>query len=191
MRTLPLAILLLSVPSVAAPYDKMFEVGTTMTYDESDSVSYGGAAPKQTSLRATCRVATVTKIAGVNVASIECDTRSSIAGYWMANRRGLWTLHDATAEHVKRTLREPPLIAARPSRRVRDTRMGWGTGERTVVVKKDGRWCVETEYGDPNGSITTTYCFAGGLVVERSSDGMWYSEGGGESTSRAVLVPPG
>jgi hypothetical protein len=186
------AVALLPAVASAAPYDKMFEVGTTMVYDSTQDVKWGDAPSKPVqSVRATCRVASVKTIAGAKVASIECDTEYSwIAGLYMSTKRGLWHLSEATASEVRRTLRyEQPLMPARPSKRVRNkTDKETGLGERMVIRKTNGRWCAENWSGDPNAEGTTTTCFADGLIVERVSDGMWYSEGGGESLMKSVLV---
>jgi hypothetical protein len=187
------AALALFLPAVASatPYDKLFEVGTTMVYDETQTTKFGDQPPITKAGKVTCRVASVTTIARHQVSSVECDTDySPVAALYMATKRGIYHLTDDSADGVKRTLRyERPFMPARPTKRVRDTMDANGMGERTVIAKQNGRWCAAHESSDPNAGGTTTWCFANGVIVEITRNGMWYGEGGGETQSKSVLVP--
>jgi len=187
----------LSATAGAAPYDQLFELGRSWKYRSAEEVKYGDEPPQHASATAECRVASVKRLGGATVSTIECDEiyggTVGIAGQWVRTSRGLWHAYVSgeleSATELRRLIRTPPVIAARPRVVPRRASTKDEFAPERWVTRDGATWCAHDAAEEANGGHDSSVCFADGRIVSMESSGWSYGEGGSESSSTTELIP--
>lgn len=160
-------------PALAPHIAPIFEAGRTWTFDTAQTNWAGPDGKKKATTRGkvTCKVASVNITAKRALARITCSAdlrKLAIAGYWLANEKGLVYIGfpddpPPSEEDLAVLLAQPPLMTAAPKPFEKATKVDSpDPGHDTVIEglrasSKAGGWCV---YND------TSKLVDGGRVVQ-------------------------
>lgn len=197
MRTVACVLLIVASTAEAAPYDRLFDTTSAWTYSEKRRVWFGDEKPQNTreeTVTVTCKVTAVKRVAGADVSTVECDKvpwgTIGVDGTWVRTTRGLRRANDVTKAEVRRALREPVLISAKPRVKVGKAPSEDYVGSvYSVELDAQKQWCAIEDYGDPGGGFSTRTCFANGAIVSQVTDGNTWGDGGAGSKTTTTLVP--
>lgn len=177
---------------VLAPHiAPIFDQGRTWTFDTA-STHWGDPDMKTTSTsrgKVTCKVESASVTAKRALAKVTCDLelrKLNLAGYWVANARGLYYIGfpddpPPTEEAMAALAADTPHLPAKPKAFEKVTRTEAGPDTFANLIEglrasaKSGGWCV---YGDTSKFIDggrVVQCFAPGSGFESG-----YNDVGGE-----------
>lgn len=183
-----------STPSVPLPphYARLFELHHTFEYEiihrSSGCSAFGGCTTNEERLKSTCRVERVSREQMRRIAYTSCEPNPwsdmpvipMLGGVYVATPVGLWVVSDEASLSNAHLLRpDAMLISADPKEQEVER-----VGERHLVTKRAGGWCVSRRRWSDSEDSYEVCLFAAGITEAR-----WFWAGGSTREVRAKLIP--